>query len=290
MSQQKCLCNSGLECWPCYLSRITKSDKTLSVCQSYYNTGQCSIISCGYRHMLTTHEKEMKDQVIAKEKKENKDKLDRIRTLEILEQSTMGIAWRDVLLKVYPELSKFMPNSLISLIGKYISIDENHDNGWFYIFDHADIFFDTCLFDDVCGCSNCLYTYCHDMWIIINECNNVHLLGIKDENKSRFRYRPICRDCAAFDFDYNKNKYHLRGPKGNDPIWISDNYRPIVNWNDEPSISLSSDNIIPNNDIARLKFVCANEKSWIVPLALFERNIGVNKNRNILKLLNLTEW
>ena len=177
----------------------------------------------------------------------------------LLDQCSMGLDWSVLAREICLILIGLIPSGPLALICLYTSIEKVERVPWISVrSDPGQIpTYNGYITDE---CENCFHRD-YDIWFIINPVINI--------TSTIYRFRQICRSCLPFEFDFRKNGFHLRGPKGEDPIWVSRKFKPQVCWKDEPIISINSDSITPVNNIAKLKFACINESSRVIPWNLF---------------------
>lgn len=183
-------------------------------------------------------------------------------------QCWMDQNWGRRLLTVHDILSGIMSDSLIMLIGKYMTTEDPDNINWKYL---------TCVDDkitlinsnDLDSCDYCSNNYYHDMWVIVNKRITT------EDDYDQLQFRVICRNCMAFDMEYQKSLAYVRDREGNDPIWISRSFDPIVDWDDDPNISYDNEThrIYAKNIVAKLRMKYINEMSKVMSVTRLQRMI-----------------
>lgn len=171
----------------------------------------------------------------------------------ILRSSSRGPGWRRKCQILRETLRSLMSDSLLLLIAKYCEVEEMDKFNWTP--GYADRVFaplhNRCM---QCGFQE---EFDRCLWLNIILKNNIPCASVSDMS-----YLVICSGCVPLSCN------HRFAVESDQLINIDDDQEPDVDWSKSMKIAWDEQsNLIPTNNIARLRFACISKDSVLVHLS-----------------------
>lgn len=243
----------------------------MNFCNTYDVYGYCPVIGCKFRHYRTNEEIE-KIALKEKEEKEMEEKSENEEQEKfIIELCKYGKDWQKCCIMIRKILNNILSDPIILLIAHY-HINENLRSDIWSVMSGIgnDESFWLRKISNLSSRSNLLKRetgYCY-------QCNNKHYnywVSIIKQTDNKFIYQIICVNCLPLEYVIYKNGSHIRTHDGKDPIWISENGKPLIDWKENLSAQLNDDGkITANNNSSLLRMFCINENCRLCHIGLFD--------------------
>jgi hypothetical protein len=283
----------------CYFAHVGVRQDISKLCIYAEGGYSCPLTKCNQRHILTKEEginirhiiATRKQEKFEKQQAEEKRKRDELHNRALLNESIMqaeydrkkmqcafGLAWRAEFRIIRQTIRGIFPDSLLMIIAEY-NIVEFPDMTTYQRL-HYDQESKLCKYNDTINftCFICFKEH-HDIWVSINE------RIVTDDDTGYFEFNKICRNCLQLDFVNNRQSAHVVSSDGSEPIWVSNTFRPIVDWDDKIRMEWINDVLTPMNKLTKLRFCSVNNSSWLMPLYKFILMVNISNSEDIWTLL-----
>lgn len=192
--------------------------------------------------------------------------------------SAHGKKWQNIIREIRVIIKNILSDSLITMIAEYCIADDISDIIWTESIGSGGL---TCL-NHCYYCGECDY----NSWISIH----TYIAAQPAYKYDIYRSQLICPNCLLLDYSKRKNKAHIIGPNGEEPIWVDHKtgLPNITDWTKSLQLSYDNNNFPhPKNDIAKLRFHCIDGTCKLFPINQF--GITHQNGTILLQVYNIVE-
>lgn len=267
-------CRNGYQC---AYSHVSKRVKVQQMCPIFRNGERCvNFKTCKFRHYALKRERfDTKFVRFLSAQKYWKQKAIESEKMKFSIACGYNKHWANDLFVIRQIIGDRFPDPLLNLIGEYHTSDMPSVN-WsplFYLGDYhrPDYQYDNK--DDLQKCSRCTKK-CNDVWVII------YPRVVFDRDLQHFNYQKCCGRCLRFDLEHDADS-----KVESQTILVSEEWRPIVNWEKPIDVKWSGHKLILNNTHTRLRMFEISSYCWVVPSFMFVRTLSEFSTKTLRELL-----